>query len=117
MLGASSYTYAEATLTEQLPDWIGAHVRALNFFGGVPELLVPDNTKTAVAKACRYDPDLNPVYSDMAQFYGMGIVPARAYKPRDGQGGSRSSVGGALDTGRPPAPNADVDRGNQRRHL
>lgn len=83
VLGASNYTYAEATLTEQLPDWIGAHVRAFAFFQGVPELLVPDNTKTAVIKPCRYDPELNPTYADMAQHYGVGIVPARAYKPRD----------------------------------
>jgi transposase len=81
--GASSYTYAEATLTQTLPDWIGAHVRAFAFFGGTAELLVPDNTKTAVLKPCRYDPDLNPTYYEMAKHYGMGIVPARVRKPRD----------------------------------
>ncbi|MDQ6760343.1 MAG: DDE-type integrase/transposase/recombinase [Acidobacteriota bacterium] len=60
VLGASSYTYAEATSDEQLANWIGAHVRAFEFDQGVPKLVVPDNTKTGVTKACRYDPDLNP---------------------------------------------------------
>lgn len=81
--GASSYTYAEATLTQTLPDWIGAHLRSFAFFGGTSELLVPDNTKTAVIKPCRYDPDLNPTYYEMAKHYGVGIVPARVRKPRD----------------------------------
>ncbi len=83
VLGASLYTYAEATLTEQLADWIGAHTRAFRFFGGVAELLVPDNTKTAVTKPCRYDPDLNPTYYEMAGHYGCGVLPARVRKPRD----------------------------------
>jgi transposase len=83
VLGASSYTYAEAALTETLPDWIGAHVRAFAFLGGVTQLLVPDNTKTAVSKPCRYDPDLNPTYYEMAKHYGAGILPARVRKPRD----------------------------------
>lgn len=83
VLGASSYTYAEATLNEQLPNWIGAHVRAFEFFGGVPRLVIPDNTKTGVTKACRYDPDLNPTYQELAMHYGVGVLPARPYKPRD----------------------------------
>jgi len=83
VLGASSYTYAEATSDEQLANWIAAHVRALEFFNGVPALIVPDNTKTGVIKACRYDPDLNPTYQEMALHYGAGVVPARPYKPRD----------------------------------
>lgn len=83
VLGASSYTYAEATSDEQLSNWIAAHVRALEFFNGVPALIVPDNTKTGVTKACRYDPDLNPTYQEMAMHYGAGVVPARPYKPRD----------------------------------
>jgi len=82
-LGASSYTYAEATPDEQLASWIGAHVRAFEFYQGVPKLVVPDNTKTGVTKACRYDPDLNPTYQEMAVHYGIGVVPARPYKPRD----------------------------------
>src|SRR6202165_731060 len=83
VLGASSYTYAEATRDQQLEAWIQAHMHALEFFGGVPTLVVPDNTKTAVTRACRYDPDLNPTYQEFAIHYGMGVVPARPYKPRD----------------------------------
>lgn len=83
VLGASSYTYVEATRDEQLASWIGAHVRAFEFYQGVPKLVVPDNTKTGVTKACRYDPDLNPTYQEMAMHYGVGVVPARPYKPRD----------------------------------
>jgi transposase len=83
VLGASSYTYAEATRDQQLESWIQAHIHALEFFGGVPTLVVPDNTKTAVTRACRYDPDLNPTYQEFAVHYGMGVVPARPYKPRD----------------------------------
>ena len=83
VLGASSYTYAEATRDQQLEAWIQAHIHALEFYGGVPKLAVPDNTKTAVTRACRYDPDLNPTYQELAVHYGMGVVPARPYKPRD----------------------------------
>jgi len=83
VLGASNYTYAEATWTEGLPDWIGSHVRAFAFFGGVPQLIVPDNLKAGVAKACRYEPDLNPTYADLAAHYGAAVLPARPYKPRD----------------------------------
>ncbi len=83
VLGASSYTYAEATRDQQLEAWIQAHIHALEFYGGVPTLAVPDNTKTAVTRACRYDPDLNPTYQEFAVHYGMGVVPARPYKPRD----------------------------------
>jgi len=83
VLGASSYTYAEVTADEQMDHWLGAHMRAFEFFGGVPKLIVPDNAKTGVNKACRYDPDLNPTYQEMALHYGVGVVPARPYKPRD----------------------------------
>jgi transposase len=83
VLGASSYTYAEATWSQSLPDWIGSHVRALEFFDGVPQVLVPDNLKSAVTKACRYDPDLNPTYQQMAEHYGVAVIPARPYKPKD----------------------------------
>jgi transposase len=82
-LGASSYTYAEATWSQELQHWIGAHVRTFEFIGGCPQLVVPDNTKTAVTRASRYDPDLNPTYQEMALHYGVGVVPARPYKPRD----------------------------------
>ena len=83
VLGASSYTYAEATPDEQLASWIGAHVRAFEFLQGTPKLVVPDNARTGVTKACRYDPDLNPTYQEMAMHYGIGVLPARPYKPRD----------------------------------
>ena len=83
VLGASSYTFAEATWSQSLPDWVGSHVRAFAFFGGLPEVVVPDNLKSAVSKTCRYDPDLNPTYQQMAQHYGVAVVPARPYKPKD----------------------------------
>jgi len=67
VLGASNYTYAAATATQQLGDWIGAHSRALEFFGGVPEVIVPDNAKTAVQKTCHYEPELNPTYREFAE--------------------------------------------------
>jgi transposase len=83
VLGASSYTYAEATWTQSLPDWIGAHVRALAYFGGVPEIVVPDNLRSGVNKAHRYEPDINPTYQDLATHYGCAVIPARVRKPRD----------------------------------
>ena len=81
--GASNFTYAEATWTQALPDWIGSHVRAFTFFGGVPALIVPDNLKAAVNLACRYEPELNPTYADLAAHYGTAVLPARPYKPKD----------------------------------
>jgi transposase len=83
VLGASSYTYAEATWTQQLPDWIGSHVRTFAFLGGVSELLIPDNLRSGVSKAHRYEPDLNPTYADLASHYGVAVLPARVRKPRD----------------------------------
>ena len=83
VLGASSYTYAEATWTQSLPDWIGSHVRALAAIGGVPEVVVPDNLKAAVTRAHRYEPELNRTYAELAQYYGFAVIPARAAKPRD----------------------------------
>lgn len=82
-LGASSYTYAEATWTQQLPDWIGSHCRAFDFFGGVPQMVVPDNLKAGVTQACFYEPEINPTYRDMAAHYDTAIVPTRVRKPRD----------------------------------
>ena len=81
--GASSYTYAEACQSEELPHWIGAHVRAFGFFGCLPKVLIPDNLRAAVHKACRYDPDLNPTYQAMARHYGIAVIPARVGKPKD----------------------------------
>jgi transposase len=83
VIGASSYTYAEATWTQSLPDWIGSHVRALAFMGGVPAQLVPDNPKVGVSRANWYEPGLNRTYLDLATHYGTAILPARPYKPRD----------------------------------
>lgn len=83
VLGASNYTYAEAVASQDLPSWISAHVRAFEYFGGVTEILVSDNLRSGVTKACRYEPDLNPTYGEMAEFYGTVVIPARASKPRD----------------------------------
>ena len=83
VLGASNYTYAEATWSQSLPDWIGSHVRCLHFLGGIPELVVPDNLRSGVSKAHRYEPDTNPTYQDMASHYGVAVLPARVRKPRD----------------------------------
>ncbi len=83
VLGASSYTFAEATLSQNLPDWLGSHRRAFEFFGGVPELVIPDNLKSGVSKPCRYEPDLNPSYQELAEHYGTAVIPARVRKPKD----------------------------------
>jgi transposase len=83
VLGASNYTFIEATWTQQLPDWIGSHVRALNFLGACPEILVPDNLKSGVHKASFYDPTVNRTYGEMASHYSVAVIPARAYRPRD----------------------------------
>ena len=83
VLGASSFTFAWASWTQTLPDWIDAHVHAFAAIGGVPHLLVPDNTRTAVIKACFYDPLVNRTYAEMAAHYDTAILPARPRKPRD----------------------------------
>ena len=83
VLGASSFTFAHASWTQTLPDWIDAHVRAFVAIGGAPRLLVPDNTKTAVIKACLYDPQVNRTYAEMAAHYDTAILPARPRRPRD----------------------------------
>lgn len=82
-MGASNYTYAEATMSQKVEDWIGSHVRAFSYFGGVPEALVPDNLKSGVSRVCRYEPDINPTYNDLARHYETVILPARVRKPRD----------------------------------
>lgn len=82
-LGASSLTYAEATRTQTLPDWISSHTRAFAFFGGVPSMLVSDNLKSGITKACFYEPAVNRSYAEMASHYDTAIVPARPMKPRD----------------------------------
>jgi transposase len=83
VLGASNYTYAEVTATQQVPDFIAAHMRAYAYFGGVTEMTVPDQLKSGVTKACRYEPGVQRSYAEMARHYGTAIVPARPYKPRD----------------------------------
>jgi transposase len=82
-LGASGYTFAEATWTQQLPDWIHSHIRAFEYFKGCPEILVPDNLKSGVNKPHRYEPDINMTYADMATHYGCVVIPARIKKPKD----------------------------------
>ncbi len=83
VLGASNYTYAEATASQGLEDWIGSHVRAFSFYGGVPEAVVIDNLKSGVSKPNRYEPDINLTYNDLARHYQTVILPARVRKPRD----------------------------------
>ena len=83
VLGCSNYTFVEATWTQKLKDWTGSHRHAFEFFGAVPAIVVPDNLRSAVSKAHRYDPDLNPTYRDLALHYGFAVVPARVRKPRD----------------------------------
>jgi transposase len=82
-LGASNFTFAEVTWTQSLPDWIGSHARMYAYFGGVPQLTVPDNLKAGVRRACYYDPDVNPTYLDLARHYGTTILPTRVAAPRD----------------------------------
>ena len=82
-LGASNYTFAEASLSQDLPSWIKSHVHAFEFFGGCSEILVPDNLKSGVTNPCRYEPDINPTYLDLAEHYNTTVIPARVKKPRD----------------------------------
>jgi transposase len=83
VLGASNYTYAEATRTQQLADFVMSTIRALEYFGAVPEILVPDQLRSAVSGPHRHDPVLNPTYAEMAAHYGTVVIPARPGKPRD----------------------------------
>ena len=82
-LGASNYTFAEATVSQTLPNWLGSHQRALEFFGGVPALIVPDNLKSGVTDPCRYEPGINRSYQDFAEHYQVAVIPARPKAPRD----------------------------------
>jgi transposase len=83
VLGASGYTYAEATWSQTLPDWIGSHVRMFEFFQGCPRLVVPDNLKSGVNKPSFFDPEINRSYAMMAAHYGVGVLPARPRRPKD----------------------------------
>lgn len=82
-LGSSQYTYAEATKDQKLASWINSHVRSFKYFKGIPEIVVPDNLKNGVSKACYYEPELNPSYCEMAQHYNTTVIPARVRKPKD----------------------------------
>ena len=83
VLGASNYTYADVGWDQSLESWIGAHVSAFEFFGGVPKVIVPDNLKTGVKQPNFYEPDINPTYQEMAVHYGTVVIPARVRKPKD----------------------------------
>lgn len=83
VLGASNYTYAEASRSQTSKDWLMSHVRMFEYFQGVPLMLVPDNLKSGVTKACRYDPDINASYQQLAEHYHVAVMPARPLKPKD----------------------------------
>ena len=83
VLGCSSYTYAEATWSQELNHWIASHVRAFEHFRGLPAIVVPDNLRSGVTRANRYEPDVNRTYQEMAEHYGVAIIPTRPYKARD----------------------------------
>ena len=83
VLGASSYSFAEAASGQDLRSWIGSHMRTFEFFGGVPQVVVPDNLKSAVTHPSYYEPELNPTYRDLGEHYGVAIIPARPYRARD----------------------------------
>jgi len=83
VLGASNLTYAEATWTQGLSDWIGSHTRAFAFIGGVTAMVVSDNLRSGITKACFYEPAVNRTYAEMAAYYDTAIVPARPYRARD----------------------------------
>ena len=83
ILGASNYTFAGAFPNQQLSYWIEAHIKAFEFYGGVTRLVIPDNPRTGVNKACYYEPELNPTYAEMARHYGTVVLPTRTYAPRD----------------------------------
>lgn len=82
-LPASNYTYAEAQPSQELQHWLGGHVRAFTFFGGVPQTVCPDNLKAGVKTPNRYEPELNPSYQELAEHYHVAVLPARVRKPRD----------------------------------
>ena len=83
VLGASSYTYAEATNTQRTPDFIASQTRAVEYFGGVPAVVTPDQLRSGIGQPCRYEPILQRTYGDWARHYNTVIIPARPYKARD----------------------------------
>ena len=106
-MGASSYTFACATAAQTPADWIGAMVRALDFFGGVPQLIVPDNPRALIADPDRYEPRANHTVLDFARHYGSAVLPARpAFAEGQGQGRKLGAGGQALDPGAAAPPRA-----------
>jgi len=83
VLGASSYTYAETSESQQLECWLASHQRMLEYFGGSSDIWVPDNLKSGVTRACRYEPTINRTYEEMANHYGAVVIPARSGRPKD----------------------------------
>ena len=83
VLGVSSYAYAEATWSQELNNWIASHVRAFEYFGGLPAIVIPDNLKSGVTRANRYEPDVNRTFQEMAEHYDVAVIPARPYRARD----------------------------------
>lgn len=83
VLGASNFTYADAHWSQQLPDWIDAHVRMFDYFGAVPKVIVCDNLKSGVTKVCKVDPVINATYQNLAEHYDMVVIPARSRHPKD----------------------------------
>lgn len=83
VLGASNYTYVEGQEDQKLPNWTSGHVHAFEYFKGVTDVIVIDNLRSGVSKACRYEPDINPTYHDLARYYGTVIIPARVRRPKD----------------------------------
>ena len=117
VLGASNYTYAEATRTQQVADWIASHQRAFAFFGGVPAAVVPDQLKSGVTISCRYEPGIQRTYEEFAQHYGTAILPARPRHPRDkAKVGGRRADRPALDPRLPPSRALLLPRRPQRPH-
>lgn len=105
-LGASSYTYAEASLTQRLQDFVGSTIRAFEFDGGIPHVIVPDQLRSAVKRPDRYEPDINTTYLEFARHYRTTVVPARPRKPKDqSEGRDRSAGCSALDSDEVAQPN------------
>jgi transposase len=112
VLGASSLTYAEATWTQGLSDWIGSHTRAFSFAGGVSQTVVCDNLRSGIAKACCYEPAVNRTYAEMAAHYCTAILPARPYRPRDK---AKAEVGFKLRLAS-SSPNCAIDNSSRSQH-
>jgi len=83
VLGASNLIYMEATESERMENWISSHIKMFNYFGGVPEIIIPDNLKTGVTSPCRYEPGVNKTYQELAQYYNIAVIPTRIKKPKD----------------------------------